>query len=555
MWDTNNRAGDGCPQLNSNWPDSLTNYITYLHDAGLTQVRIYQCPATYTEVGSDGVLGYEPQFAEMLVGAGADWLQYDYNVGIAGITNGPLGVHHIQYMSRLLDDACARQHRPWVAMRIILNGDLYLPDGQTNAAMPTGPWMNEAVNSWCGLHDLYENDWQGSWYRQVHNLQLMMRTRQYIGPYHFPDAEALGTTFGGNYTEANLSYEINTNAVRANYIWAVMLPADIRYAGYTGMGNMQNAFSNTVWNPVMRKIHKDSFVYPMTLDWQTADELGWQVSRVVPDVCDGVAVAFLNLSTNISETFTCSFTNVPGLKGFTNVLGILDIYANTNFIATNSFTFADVPGMSARAFLVSNIVTGYQLPSNVITNDSTVPFRMSGLYTNQGAGFINLSNYNGGAEEVWFLRMTNNTANGGQVVIGHIPNVNYGGYIGGAGVIATVNAALMFAPTRTVVNVGSSSSDAAMFFKFFDSAKAAMWGDGSFVLGSNVRSAVANEDGSMYLGNNAYIVGAVNATNGFRVAAAIGLTTNINVLLEDSTTNQLQFSKGILTGVVPLPIE
>lgn len=43
----------------------------------------------------------------------------------------------------------------------------------------------------------------------------------------------------------------------------------------------------------------------------------------------------------------------------------------------------------------------------------------------------------------------------------------------------------------------------------------------------------------------------VNATNGFQVGSAVGLTTNINVIMAGNTTNQLQFTKGILTGVVP----
>lgn len=43
----------------------------------------------------------------------------------------------------------------------------------------------------------------------------------------------------------------------------------------------------------------------------------------------------------------------------------------------------------------------------------------------------------------------------------------------------------------------------------------------------------------------------INATNGFLVGSATGLTTNINVIIAGNTTNQLQFTKGILTGVVP----
>lgn len=43
----------------------------------------------------------------------------------------------------------------------------------------------------------------------------------------------------------------------------------------------------------------------------------------------------------------------------------------------------------------------------------------------------------------------------------------------------------------------------------------------------------------------------INAAAGFIVGAAVGMTTNINVLKAGGTTNQLQFTKGILTGVVP----
>jgi hypothetical protein len=44
--------------------------------------------------------------------------------------------------------------------------------------------------------------------------------------------------------------------------------------------------------------------------------------------------------------------------------------------------------------------------------------------------------------------------------------------------------------------------------------------------------------------------GTVTATS-YAVGAAVGLSTNINVLVAGGTTNQLQFTKGILTGVVP----
>lgn len=47
--------------------------------------------------------------------------------------------------------------------------------------------------------------------------------------------------------------------------------------------------------------------------------------------------------------------------------------------------------------------------------------------------------------------------------------------------------------------------------------------------------------------------GVVNAKYGFGVGAAIGMTTNINVIIAGNTTNQLQFTKGILTGVAPQP--
>ena len=60
--------------------------------------------------------------------------------------------------------------------------------------------------------------------------------------------------------------------------------------------------------------------------------------------------------------------------------------------------------------------------------------------------------------------------------------------------------------------------------------------------------ATVNSNGTPYL-----LLSGVATTNWTTTNCLVGMTTNINVLLEDSTTNQLQFTGGILTGVVPLP--
>jgi hypothetical protein len=356
-WATNlDENGYLLMNTNKGWTDNLTNYVKFFHDSGLTQVRFHSSPMLVNDAHTAGSLGNEAKHARQLAGAGIDWLQYDCNFGVDPQINGPLCIDRIQLMSRELDDACREQHRKPVAMRIILAGDFRLDDSQTNAMMPTGPWMNEAVNSWCGLHDLHENQpTHAVWFDQVDNIVKAYRTRAYIKPFHFPDMEVLPTTFGRDYTENYLSYRVNTNAVRAIYSAAVMIPGDIKYAGYLGMGGMQSAFSNTVFNPIMRKIHKDPNVYPGSIDWKTPDGLGWQWSRVVPTVCDGAAVMLFNSSSNETETISCWFTNVPALGGNVNYCGVYETYSGSNFLATNGFT-CDLPPMSSLTFLVTNYV-------------------------------------------------------------------------------------------------------------------------------------------------------------------------------------------------------
>lgn len=51
-----------------------------------------------------------------------------------------------------------------------------------------------------------------------------------------------------------------------------------------------------------------------------------------------------------------------------------------------------------------------------------------------------------------------------------------------------------------------------------------------------------------YLGLSTYTL---TVSSGFAVGTNIGLTTNINVIIAGGTTNQLKFTGGILTGVVP----
>ena len=45
--------------------------------------------------------------------------------------------------------------------------------------------------------------------------------------------------------------------------------------------------------------------------------------------------------------------------------------------------------------------------------------------------------------------------------------------------------------------------------------------------------------------------GPVNAAGGYAVGSSVGVTTSVNVIVAGGTTNQLQFTGGILTGVVP----
>lgn len=69
-------------------------------------------------------------------------------------------------------------------------------------------------------------------------------------------------------------------------------------------------------------------------------------------------------------------------------------------------------------------------------------------------------------------------------------------------------------------------------------------GGGGMALGLYAGSSFA--DKATLLPNGVFTVPA-----GYAVGAAVGLTTNISVLIAGGTTNQLQFTKGILTGVVP----
>jgi hypothetical protein len=50
---------------------------------------------------------------------------------------------------------------------------------------------------------------------------------------------------------------------------------------------------------------------------------------------------------------------------------------------------------------------------------------------------------------------------------------------------------------------------------------------------------------------NAFFYGSVSAANGFAVGSEVGITTNMTVVLPNGTTNQLHFTKGILTKIVP----
>jgi len=73
-----------------------------------------------------------------------------------------------------------------------------------------------------------------------------------------------------------------------------------------------------------------------------------------------------------------------------------------------------------------------------------------------------------------------------------------------------------------------------------------------FVVGSGGGSGTAVTNALTLVGDgNVQVAQTLNATNGFAVGASTGMTTNINVLIAGGTTNQLRFTKGILTGVVP----
>lgn len=92
----------------------------------------------------------------------------------------------------------------------------------------------------------------------------------------------------------------------------------------------------------------------------------------------------------------------------------------------------------------------------------------------------------------------------------------------------------------------------------FDYQQCAVYGDNT-----STRINVPSSTGTIYFaflgglkGNldkdgNLSVDGAVKAGTSFKVGTATGMTTNINVLVAGGTTNQLQFTGGILTGVVP----
>ena len=61
----------------------------------------------------------------------------------------------------------------------------------------------------------------------------------------------------------------------------------------------------------------------------------------------------------------------------------------------------------------------------------------------------------------------------------------------------------------------------------------------------------ANQPWLNLFATNGVFYGTVNGNRGFAAGSAVGLTTNLAVVLTNGTTNQLQFTGGILTGIVP----
>ncbi len=81
-------------------------------------------------------------------------------------------------------------------------------------------------------------------------------------------------------------------------------------------------------------------------------------------------------------------------------------------------------------------------------------------------------------------------------------------------------------------------------------------GDIVFMPGLSIEKLRIKASGNVGIGTNApasalHVVGDITTTGLWVEPNYTGMTTNINVLIEDSTTNQLQFVNGLLIGVVP----